>query len=138
MAAISDSLRTWRGEVEGLKEAAKQKIAEGAKQLHETTAQLREADALIERASRKLDELDEEEDAVLDRLHAPTDAATWQEAARRAQKPHVRDFLQGMASLRASQEQSQEHQVPTVTSSSKRNRPVSPPAASPLRAFNHG
>ena len=123
-----ESLRTWRGEVEARKEAAKQQIAEGAKKLHESSAQLREADIVIDRATRRLDELDEEEDEVLDRLHAFKDAATWQEAARRTQKPRVRAFLQGMACLRASQEQSQAHQVPTLTSSSKRNCPVSPPA----------
>ena len=118
-------LQTWLGKLIQDKEAARQQISEGLKKWHDANDQIGETEARIARADQKLAELDEEEDAMLDRLHAPTDSATWQAAAMQSRKPHTRAFLEGMASLRAAQEQSQAHQDQMAPSGSKRACPTS-------------
>ena len=110
------------------KEQAKQDVASASKRYHDLSAQEREAETKIQEAKQKLMELDEEEDAQLDKCHSRTPAWCWLAASQRTRREGVRDFLAGMASLRLSQEQSQEHQQPSMTSasassSSRRPRP---------------
>ena len=123
-----EECEAWAEHLSQVRAEKEQRVREAQREMVDIAKQQTDAVKKAKQAKEAYEKWDEEEDKLSDLVCPKTRAWQWAAAAEAARKPHTRVFLEGMAALRAAQEQSQAHQQPSMTSasassSSRRPRP---------------